>query len=161
MFLVHSFKKSKEDIVQVRLGQTLNIKTEKWIKSIYSLDTTPEGLCLSASSSLCGNMANTCSWAQIIHPHTRRSDVHTHTHTHTHKHTHTDGRTPCRRTLIARLAESSYLHATVALLTTEDTLSTPPLLLLPLSTTHPPLSPCLFDFSLYLLRWIAGSVAPF
>ena len=155
MFLVHGFKKSEEDIIQVCWGRTLNIETEKWIKSIYSLDTTPEGLRLSASSSLCGNMANTCSWAQIIH-----------THTHTtlrcaHTQTWTDGRTPCRRTLIVWLAESSYLHATVALLTTEDTLATPPLLLLPLSTTHPPPSLCLFDFSLYLLRWIAGSVAPF
>lgn len=80
---VHGFKKSKEDIIWVCLGRTLNIKTEKWIKSIYSLDTTPEGLRLSASSSLCGNMANTCSWAQIIYTHTRRSDVHTHTHTRT------------------------------------------------------------------------------
>lgn len=50
---------------------------------LYSLDTTPEGLHPLVSSSLCGNMASTCSCAHIIHTH----NAHTHTHTWMH---------PCR-----------------------------------------------------------------
>ncbi len=94
---------------------------------------------------------------------TRCSDTHTHTHAHTHTWTH-----PCRHTLIACLAKSSYLHATVALLTTEDTLAS-------FSKLRPPSRPLpappstttllrLFSSLIFLCCsscWIAGSVALF
>lgn len=91
---------------------------------------------LCASSSRHGNIANTCSCAQIIHTH----DAQTYTHTQS-----------------AHLCSISYLHATVALLTADETLApfhTPP------HFVPPPLF-SLFDFSLYLLQWIAGSIALF
>lgn len=112
------------------------MRAEKW-STLYSLDTTPEALQLSASSTprrendehvqLCPNYSYT-------HTHT---DAAMQTHTHTH-------------TMIACLAKKLIfdLHATVALLTTDETLApfskpTPPPPPPPISTVLYPRPSCL------------------